>query len=456
MVGVKYRLVTLRGLWQASEFRKLWLGDTVSQLGSQVTRLALPLTAIVFLSATPLHVAALTAVGSIAPAVIGLLAGVWVDRLPRRPLLIASDVGRALVLGSVPLAAACGLLHIEQLYAVQILAGGCTALADAAAQAYLPTLIGRDSVVEGNSKLQAARSATRIVGPSLAGVLLQILAAPAAILLDAASFVASAVCLLLIRQPEPAPQPKKRPDLWGEMREGLYLVVRNRFLLPLARASAAYNLFAGMFVAVYALFMVRDLHLEAAMIGVIWAVGGVGGVIGGVLAGAAARRVGLGPAIIVGGVLLAAGHVAAPVAFGPPLVVVPLLATAGAVGNFGLVLWLVNSTSLTQQIVSPHTLGRVSATRQTLVLATVPLGALIGGLLAEAAGPRLVVGLAAVGTLGSMLSLVMSPIPALRDVSQGADWGELDLSEPTDTRTEDGRRPPRSPLGATLHQATIP
>ncbi len=240
------------------------------------------------------------------------------------------------------------------------------------------------------------------------------------------------------------------------MREGLYLVIRNRLLLALARASAAYNLFAGMFVAVYALFIVRDLHLEAAMIDVIWAVGGVGGVIGGVLAGAAARRVGLGPAIMSGGVLLAAGHVAAPVAFGPPLVVVPLLAVASAVANFGLVLWLVNSTSLTQQIVSPHTLGRVSATQQTLALATVPLGALIGGLIAEAAGPRLVVGLAAVGTLGSMLSLVMSPIPALRDVSQSADWGELDLSEPTDTRTEDGRRPPRSPLGATLHQATIP
>jgi len=198
MARMKLRRPTVRGLWLASEFRKLWLGDTVSQLGSQVTRLALPLTAIVFLTATPLHVAALTAVGFIAPAVMGLLAGVWVDRLPRRPLLIASDVGRALVLGSVPLAAACGLLHIEQLYAVQILAGGWTALADTAAQAYLPTLIGRDSVVEGNSKLQAARSATRIVGPSLAGVLVQIVAAPAAILLDAASFVVSAVCLLLV------------------------------------------------------------------------------------------------------------------------------------------------------------------------------------------------------------------------------------------------------------------
>jgi len=131
------------------------------------------------------------------------------------------------------------------------------------------------------------------------------------------------------------------------------------------------------------------------------------------------------PAIILGGVLLAVSHVAAPVAFGPPLVVVPLLATAGAVSNFGLVLWLVNSTSLTQQIVSPHALGRVAATQQTVVLATVPIGALIGGLLAEAAGPRLVVGLAAVGTIGSMLSLVVSPIPALRDVSQGADGDDV-------------------------------
>src|SRR5579859_7199287 len=209
----------LTGLWRAPEFRKLWLGDTISQLGSQVTLLALPLTAIVFLAATPAQVAALTALAYLAPAAIGLLAGVWVDRLPRRPLLIVSDLLRALLLGSVPLAAALGMLRIEQLYVVQMLVGGCTALANAAAQAYLPTLIGREYVVEGNSKLASARSATRVVGPSLAGVLMQIVAAPLAIMFDAASFVISAACLSLIRQAEPPTWPRTNASFWDEMRE---------------------------------------------------------------------------------------------------------------------------------------------------------------------------------------------------------------------------------------------
>jgi MFS family permease len=449
-------LAVLTGLWRAPEFRKLWLGDTVSQLGSQVTLLALPLTAIVFLSAAPAQVAALTAVGFVAPAATGLLAGVWVDRLPRRPLLILTDLLRALVLGSVPLAAALGVLRIEQLYAVQLVAGGCTALADAAAQAHLPTLIGRDAVVEGNSKLASARSATRVVGPSLAGLLMQIVVAPTAILLDAASFVVSGICLLLIRQPEPSPRPRTQPNLWAEMHEGLSLVIRNRFLFPLIRATAAYNLFAGMFVAVSTVFMVRDLHLPAAWIGVIVATGGVGGVVGGVLAQPAAKRVGLGRAIIVGGLLLAVGHMAAPLAAGPTFVVVPLLASAGAMANFGLVVWLVNSTSLTQQLVPPHALGRVSATRQTIVLAAVPIGALIGGLLADAAGARLVVGMAAAGTIGSMLSLVVSPLPAVREVGATADSDETAPSGPPETVIRNGHSSPRSPLSSTFYQAAIP
>ncbi len=273
--------IPLSGLWRQPEFLRLWAAQTVSGLGSQVTLLALPLTAILVLEATPGQVGLLSTLGFAPSLIFGLVAGVWTDRLRRRPILVTTDVLGAALVVSVPIATWVGVLRIEQLYAVAFIAGTLLVFSSVAGSAYLPGLVGRVHVVEANASLLTSASAVRVAGPGLAGILVQLLTAPIALLLDGVSFVVSAACLLLIRKSELAPQPAGRRSVWGEIHEGLRLVLRGRLLRPLAVSVCTYNFFAGMFVTVSTLFLVRDLTLEPASIGIIWASSGVGAVLGG-------------------------------------------------------------------------------------------------------------------------------------------------------------------------------
>ena len=398
------------GLWGQRSFALIWTGQTVSQLGSQVTLVALPLTAILVLDATPLQVGLLTATGFASAALFGLFAGVWVDRVRRRQLLIASQCVLALTTGSIPVAGWLGLLRLEHLFVLDAINGALTVLSTAAAQAYLPTLVGTKHLTDANAKLATSGSVTRVAGPGLAGGLVQVLGAPVAILADALSFLVSAACLVLIRAPEPPTTSAGKRGILGEIQEGLYLVLGHRLIRPLVLSSGAYNLFAAMFVAVYTLFMVRDLGLDPAAVGGIIAVGGLGGVLGGLAAGPVARRFGAGRAIVGGALLLALMHTAAPVAGGPAIVTVPLLAGAGLLAQLGLGVYAVNRTSLVQQLVPAHVLGRVSASQQVIGLAAVPVGAAMGGLIGEGPGPRTALAIAALGTVGAAVALLRSPL----------------------------------------------
>jgi MFS family permease len=410
-------------------FLLFWIGQSVSRLGSQVTLLALPLTAILVLDAAPAQVGLLTAAG-FAPGFLGLFAGVWTDRLRRRPLLVASDVLRALLLATVPLSAWLGVLRIEQLYAVQVLVGAATVPSNAAALAYLPTLVRTEKLVSANSQLAASGSAARLAGPGVAGALVELVSAPFAILVDALSFAFSAACLLLIRVSEPPIARMTRQGFWPELREGLHLVVRSPLLGPIALAIAVYNFFAAVFVAAYTLFLVRDLGLEPALIGIVVACGGLGGVLGGLMAPLAERRLGIGPAIVSGTLLLAIAHLAAPLASGPPWVVVPLLASGGLLANFGLTVSTVNQASLTQHLIPQAALGRVSASHQFLITATVPFGALLSGVLGEAFGMRATVLIAALGTIAGTLPLLLSPLRSLRVSAAVRNDEELNATAP--------------------------
>jgi len=402
--------IRLTGLWRHPSFVLLWTGQTVSQLGSQVTLVALPLTAILAFRASPMQVGLLLAAGAAPAAVFGLLAGVWVDRVRRRALLIGCQLVLAVLTLSVPVAGWLGVLRLEHLFVLQGVGGALAVLSNTASQAHLPGLVQTVHLVEANAKLETSRSVTRIIGPSVAGTLVQLVGGPTAILVDALSFAFSAACLFRIRVPEAPPAARARRGLWAEIQEGLHLVLGHRLIRPIVVALALYNAFAAAFTAIEVLFMIRDLGLNPALVGIVLAGGGVGGVVGGVCAEQASRRFGIGRAIVVGAILLSVAHVAAPLAIGGPLVTAPLLFGASMLANFGLVIYSVNRASLIQQLVPAHAMGRVAATQQVVIIATVPIGAVVGGMLGEALGLRPTLGLAAAGTIVATLTLLLSPL----------------------------------------------
>lgn len=262
--------MTAPSLWHHTDFLKLWVGQTVSELGSVVTRTAVPLVALLVLGAGPLEMAFIVVAGSLAVLLVGFFAGAWVDRVRRRPLLIGSDAARALLLFSIPIAFAAGVLRMEQLYLVVFLEGCLGALFSAAYPAYVPSLIGVDRVVEGNSKLATSSSIAEIGGPGIAGGLVQLVSAPFAILVDAVSFVVSAISLMLIRAPEP-PRPARTTatPIRQEILEGLQLVRRHRVLFPIVLRSVVAHVAGSFYGVLYTIYLIEDLHLTPFLLGVV-------------------------------------------------------------------------------------------------------------------------------------------------------------------------------------------
>src|SRR5262245_18235831 len=298
----------LRTLWRHGDFMRLWTGQTISLIGSQVTLLALPLTAILLFDASAFQVGALNTLLFLPFLLLGLPAGVWVDRMRRKPMMIAADLGRFAVLASIPLAYAFGVLRLGQVYAVGFLAGVLTVFFDVAYGAYLPSLIPRSRLVDGNAKLEISRSGAQIAGPGLAGLLVQVLSAPTAILADALSYLASVAFLLGVRAPEPRiERPEEHPPMWREIRGGLGYVLGRSLLRPLAISTGTLNLASGFVEAVLLLFAVHDLDLTAGQIGLILALGNVGFLVGAILSTRIGRWLGTGPAIIGGAVAIAVG-----------------------------------------------------------------------------------------------------------------------------------------------------
>ena len=404
------------GLWRHADFRTLWIGQTVSVFGSQITMLAVPLLAALTLEASAWEMGVLVAAGRLPLLLFGLVAGVWVDRLRRRPLMIATNLGRALLLGVIPLAALLGALRIEHLYVVTFLAGVLALLFDVANQAYLPAIIPRHQLVDGNGKLELSRSVAQVAGPGLGGALVQFITAPLAILLDALSFVASAVCLGLIRAPEPAARPRhERAPVLVEIRDGLRAVGANPALRAIAGATATLELFWSVMYAVFVIFATRDLGLSPALLGVVMALGGLGAPLGALAADRLARRWGIGLTIVAGYLCVSLGTLLVPLSGGVALAAVPLLVAAWVLIEFGDLIYDVNEISLRQAITPDHLLGRVNGTMRFLTWGTIPIGSLLGGALGEWLGvqPTLLIG--ALGTLLALPWIVASPVWSLRE-----------------------------------------
>lgn len=407
----------LSGLWRHRDFLKLWAGETASVFGSLIGGTALQFTAILVLDATPFQ-AALLGIAALLPGFLGgLVAGVWVDRLRRRPLLIAADLGRAALLATIPLAAALDLLRMEQLYAVAFLAGILTVLFDVAYQSYLPSLVRREELVEGNSRLAASAAAAEVGAFGIAGWLVQIFTAPVAILIDAVSFVVSAVAVVFIRAREPAPAPAaQRQRMHLEIGEGLRAVLRNPVLRAIAGCIVLLECAFRIVGAVILLYATRELGLAPGVQGMIFAVGGATSLIGAMLAGRAADRLGAGPALVLGVLLTGAGTVFIPLAHGAGALAVALLVVNQLVTDPAYTVFSITAVSLRQAITPDRLLGRVNGSIRVAGLGAAVLGSLAGGLLGERIGLRATLVTGTSVMLLAALWLVLSPVRSLRDV----------------------------------------
>lgn len=401
------------GLWHHADFRRLWIGETVSQAGTMVSQLALPLVAILVVHASTFEVGLLTAFATSAFLIVGLPAGAWVERMRFRSVLIVNDLIRAAAIGSIPAASLLGVLTIGQLYVVAIVTGISTVFFDVAYQSYLPELIDRKRLVEGNAKLQASESVSEIAASSVGGVLIQALTAPYAVLVDALSFLWSAGWLAAIRTRPPKPYRKPDRHLRREIGEGLRFVLGNRPLRAIAMCTGSFNLFSSMAYAVFYLLLARDLHISAGVIGLIMSTSAIGGVLGSLVASKFAAKVGHGPAIWISVAAIGPCHFVTPFVHNDWTLV--LLATAQAGTSMGNVIYNITQVSFRQGLCPPELLGRMNATMRFLVWGTMPLGGFLGGVLGSTIGTRQTLLVAAVGGSLAFLPVFLSPLRLTRE-----------------------------------------
>jgi MFS family permease len=402
------------GLWHHLDFRRLWIGETVSQFGTFISQLALPLVAILVVHASTFEVGLLATFEMLAFLVVGLPSGAWVDRMRYRWVLIVNDLIRAAALGSIPLAHLLGVLTIGQLYVVALVTGVSTVFFDVAYQSYLPQLVERDALVEGNSKLQASESVSQIAGPGVGGLLIQILSAPYAVLIDAVSFVWSATWVAAIRAHPPKPERKPDRHLGREIGEGLRFVLSNRLLRSIAACTGSANFFSNVAFPLYYILLARELHLSAGVIGLFTSIAAIGGLIGSLVASRVATRLGQGPTIWI------SIAVSIPPAFVVPFIhrdwTLGLLAVAQLINWTAVVMYNITQVSFRQGLTPPHLLGRMNATMRFFVWGTIPLGAFVGGLLGSAIGVRETLFVAAVGGIVPVLPVFFSPLRHMREL----------------------------------------
>ncbi len=404
------------------DFRKLWAALSSSLLGSEITLLALPLLAALTLGASPVQMGLLAAAGQLPFLLVSLPAGIWVDRARRRPILIATDLGCALLLLSVPLAAALGRLGFAQLCLVAFGVGTLAALGEIAHYAYVPSLVGRAGLVEANSRIQISHSAANSVGPGIAGVLVQVLSAPVAVLLDAASFLVSAGLLRAINRPEPPPARPDRAEPAGRaIVAGLRALLDHPLLRPIILSSIAAALCLGGLEALFVLYATRELGLGPATLGLIFAIGGLCAIPGAILARWAARRWGVGPAILGGWTLEAGAAILIPLAGGPVWAIIATLAASRALGGLVGTVANIHQWSLRQAVTPDALQGRVTASHRFLVYGSGAIGAILGGLLGAGLGLRPALLVCALGMVLARLAALPSPLRRLRESPTRAD-----------------------------------
>ena len=405
-----------RPLLRQRPFRRLWLGESISFVGDQVSLLALPLVGVLTLDASATEMGVLTALGWAPHLVFSLFAGAWIDRRERRrPIMIAADLLRAALLGTVPLAGAFGALTIEQLYAVTFLVGAATVFFDLCWSSFLVAVVPRTQLVDANSKLSVSRSVSSIAGPSLAGALVQALSAPVAVFVDAMSFVASALFLRGIDVQELPLEATEGESVRRRLVDGLRFVARHPVLRAGVACTSTLNFFTFIWFAIFVLYASRGLGLSAGAIGLILGTGAVGGLVGALIAARIGARIGIGPAIVLGAVLFPLPTVLFPLASGTQWERAAFLLAGEFLASIGVMVFDVNQNSL-NVLLTPHRLrARVAGASRFFNYGVRPLGALAGGLLGEALGLRTTISIGVAGSMLGVLFLLASPMKDIHE-----------------------------------------
>ena len=408
------------GLWRHRDFRNLWAAETISQFGTQIDDLALGLVAIIVLDASTFEVAVYGTVNFLPFILFTLPAGVWVDRLPRKPILVIGDFGRFVALATIPLAYAADALTLWQLYAVAFLTGVFTVFFDVAYQSYLPSLVDREDIGEGNSKLEISRSTAQLGGPGLGGVLVEVLTAPYAVLVDAFSFLASGTLLLRIRKREEplttATSADAKGSLWTEMKEGLKFVLGNPNLRAQAGCTATSNLFFSVTFSIFLVFLVREVGLSPGVIGILFSIGSVGSLLAAFTTTRITRRFGIGPTTIAVTLLNLPAMLL--IALAPTDFPIPFVAAGGILLGFVIVVYNITQVSYRQAICPPRLQGRMNSVMRFIVWGTIPVGTLLGGALGSTIGLRETLVVGAIGSGSSFLWILFSPQRHLREMPE--------------------------------------
>ncbi|MEU9157631.1 MFS transporter [Streptomyces sp. NPDC048417] len=403
-------------LFRQRNFALLWTGQSASILGSQITYVAMPLTAVLLLHATPMEAGVLVALETLPFLLFGLFVGVMLDRRARRSVMIVADVVRAAALAWIPVAHGLDVLNIGQLFVVVFVVGVMTVFFDLAHQSYTPGLIGRDRLGEANAKLELSDSIAQVVGPGAAGLLISALSAPVAIAVDAASYVLSFFTVAGLPADE---RPKRQPgaatlSVRASIREGFAAIVRHPLLRWFTTAALIINLFSGALMSVFFLYLLRVLEMGSKQVGLIVAVGSVGALAGVLLVGPLTARFGVGPTLILTMALPGLGYLVLAAVHGHSLAAIAVVAVASFVVQFSVPVFNVTVISFRQVSTPDELLGRVNATARTCALGAYSLGSLLGGALASGTGLRTAVVVAASGTFLASLALLFSPVRAVR------------------------------------------
>ena len=404
-----------KSLWHDPEFLKLWTGQTISEIGSRITREGIPLTAVMLLHATPAEMGLLASLNGFAALVFGPLAGIAADRFRLRPMLIWSDLGRAAVLAMIPFLHAKALLTMAALCAVMAAVAVLTTFFDVAYQSLLPSLVHRHQLLEGNSKLTMSMTTAEMIGPAATGALVQWLGAPRAIAIDAVSFLFSALSVALIRKPEVAKIVHEDSWNWHELSAGGRETFAHPILRAMALRAASVSFFFGFFSTLYVLYAIRELQFTPIILGIVVALGGVGGFLGSIYAARIAERFSVGTTMIGASLVSGALLLLIPLAPGPGWLAIVCLGAAQLFGDVSYPVYAIHEVTLRQSIAAPHLLGRITAFAQLLFKGFWPVGALAGGALATSIGIRPTFVICSVGVLASTLWLYFSPLRTLRE-----------------------------------------
>ena len=402
------------GLWRNTDFRLLWIAETISQFGSQIAPVAIPLLAALTLNATPLQMGLLMAAGGIPVLLIGVLAGAWVDRLQRKPLMLISDIGRALTLLAIPIAGWLDMLSIPLLMVVSLLVGTQTVLFNAAYVSFLPLLVRRNELADANGKLYASMSLAQVAGPALAGALVGLITAPIVMLINAFTYLGSGLFIFGIQHDERQDRAiPTRDHLLREVAEGFRALFSSPVLRALSLSSATINLAGWVFLAVYVLYMTETLHLSATGVGLVFAAGGVGSLIGSLLSARLGRAFGAGRTLVWSAVLFGVFGLAVPIAILVPSIALPLVIMAEFLQWMTLIVFNVLALSLRQTRTPNHLMGRVAASNQVLSQGMMPIGSLLGGVIGSAWSVQAALLTGVGGMFLAAAWVIWSPVPSI-------------------------------------------